>query len=292
MPQKIHTIGIITKRRNDYYVKEIKDLVLFLKKKKKEIIFDTNTAKYFKGQKGYNKADILKKSDLAVALGGDGTLLKTARRISRKKILVLGINVGHMGFLTECTPDKMFYQLNRIFEGKFNVDKRSLLRVTLYRKGKKINTSLALNDAVINQGSFARLIALDLEINNRKVVKFEADGMIIATPTGSTGHSLSAGGPIVHPRIEGLVITPICPRSLSMRPIIVPDNRQLVVTLKTERREESAIIGLTIDGQDTMPLKYGDQLKIRRSKRYLYLVRIQNKYYKMLRNKLNWGGVY
>lgn len=285
----IQKVGIITKRQNEHYEKLIRELADYLKKKKKEIFFDSNSSKYFKGEKGYGKGDLLKKVDLAVILGGDGTILKTARRISRKKILVLGVNLGNMGFLTECDPDKMYESLDKIFKGKYHVDKRSLLRVTLYRKNKKITTSLALNDAVINQGSFARIIEMDLAINNRKVIRFEADGMIVATPTGSTAHSLSAGGPIMHPRIEGLVVSPICPRSISMRPIILPDNRQLVITIETQRREESAIIGLTLDGQDTMPLKYGDQIKIRRSKRYIYLVRLQNRYYKMLRSKLNWG---
>jgi NAD+ kinase len=130
---------------------------------------------------------------------------------------------------------------------------------------------------------------MDLEFDALKVVQLKGDGLIVATPTGSTGHSLSAGGPIVHPKLEGLVIAPICPTSMSLRPIVIPHDRQLVVTVETRREIDSPDIGLTIDGQDTVCLKYGDKVKFRRSKRYLHLARTKNKYYKMLRQKLHWG---
>ncbi|MBD3360933.1 NAD(+) kinase [Candidatus Peregrinibacteria bacterium] len=289
--KKIEKVGIITKRYNEHYKQHILKLDKYLKGKNKEVYYDNNCYKYFKGGKGYKKYDLLNKVDLAVVLGGDGTLLKTARRTVRKITYILGVNLGRVGFLTECTPEKMYKILDKIFNDNYFVDKRSLLRITIYRNNKKLNTYLALNDAVINQGAFARLIRMNLEINNRKVVSFKADGMIAATPTGSTAHSLSAGGPIVHPSVESLTITPICPSSLSMRPIVLPDNRQLTVSIATQRRDETAIIGLTLDGQDMLELKYDDKIKIRRSKRYLYLVRTSNKYYRMLRGKLHWGEI-
>lgn len=254
------------------------------------MIFDNNCCEFFK-EPGHKKEELLKKSDMAIVLGGDGTLLKTARRMPRKKTLILGVNMGTLGFLSECRPEKMFECLDKVFKGKFDVDKRSLLRTTIYRKGEKIETFLALNDAVINQGAFARLIEVHLAVDNRKLVNFKADGVIVATPTGSTAHSLSAGGPIVHPKISSLTVSPICPSSLSMRPIVIPDNRQLTATIATERRDESAIIGLTIDGQDLTVLKYGDKIKFRRSRRSLNLIRTGNRYYKMLRQKLHWGEV-
>jgi len=217
-------------------------------------------------------------------------LLKTARSIGRNKVLTLGVNFGTLGFLTECTPDKLSFCLNKIISGQYNVDRRSILRTTIYRKGKKMQTFASLNDAVINQGSFARLIKLDMEIDHRKMTTMHADGVIVATPSGSSGHSLSAGGPIIHPKIESLVVTPICPSSLSMRPIVIPDDRILSIKVDTRRKEDSAKIGLTIDGQEYVELKYGDIIKFRRSKRYFYLARTGNRYYKMLRNKLGWGG--
>lgn len=284
-------IGVITKRQNDFYKDKILELVQYLKGKKKEIVFDQNSSKFFKNEKGYNKEQVLEKSDLVIVLGGDGTILKTARRIEKKKVPVLGVNIGTLGFLTECDPKKMYKCLDGIFGGQYTIDRRTLLRITVYRKNKKFKTFLALNDAVINQGAFARLITIEVGINNRKVVEFTADGMIVATPTGSTGHSLSAGGPIVHPKVPSITLTPICPSSLSMRPIVLPDTRQITAKIATLRREETLTIGLTIDGQDMIELKYDDKIKFRRSRRFLHLIRTNNKYYKMLRNKLNWGGM-
>jgi len=262
--------------------------VKYLKAKKKEIILDENAAAILGGE-GLKKNDLLKKADMSIILGGDGTLLKTARRLPTTKTYVLSVNLGTLGFLTECNSENLTEALDQVFKGKYELDKRSVLRITVYREGKKIETYLALNDAVINQGAFARLIKLDLRIGDKDLVTFKADGMVVATPTGSTAHSLSAGGPIIHPKIEGLVITPICPNSLAMRPIVIPDTRELMVTIDTKRREESAIIGLTLDGQNMSILKYGDHIRFRKSKRHLYLIRTGNRYYQMLRTKLKWG---
>ncbi len=296
MPHKpITKVGIITKRNLLEIPKNLallKQLTKYLKAHKVEIFYDNNCCKIFPTATGYKKEAILKTVDMAITLGGDGTILKTARSISKHKVLLFPVNLGNLGFLTETNPEKLFETLDLVFEDKYIIDKRSLLRTTIYRKGKKIKTYLALNDAVINQGSFARLITIDLEINGRRVVKFKADGVIVSTPTGSTAHSLSAGGPIVHPAIEGLIITPICPSSLSMRSIVVPGTRQITITIETKRRNEDiSTIGLTIDGQDPCMLKYSDQVKVRRSKRYIYIIRTKNRYYKMLRQKLNWGDV-
>ncbi|MFA5947439.1 MAG: NAD(+)/NADH kinase [Candidatus Gracilibacteria bacterium] len=291
MSEKIlKRIGIITKRNVSEHVDVLKKLVSFLKKEKKEVFLDVNSCEFFKGEKGFNKEEILNKSDMAIVLGGDGTLLKTARQTSRKKTLVLGINFGTLGFLTESKPKDIFECLKEIFKGNYHLDRRTLLRTTVYRNNKKIATFLALNDAVINQGAFARLIEMDLEINNQNLTSVKADGLIIATPSGSTAHSLSAGGPIVHPKVEGLILTPICPSSLSMRPIVLPDKRNLTITIKTHRHEEEINIGLTLDGQEVVDLKYGDKITIRRSKRYFYMVRTQSRYYTMLKEKLGWGG--
>lgn len=242
----------------------------------------------------HTRGNILKEVDLAITLGGDGTILKLMREFpKRKDLFVLGVNLGNIGFNTEIQHlDKVFPALDEFFTGNYHIDERLLLRVTHYRKGKKINTLLALNEAVINQGNFARLISLHTEIDKRKMLDFKADGVIVATPTGSTGHSLSAGGPIIHPRIEAFIFTPICPAELSVRPIVVPSNRQLTISIQTERRYEDNQIGLTVDGQIMIPLEYGDQIKIRRSSRRLRLIRRVKgggNYYRLLRDKLSWG---
>ncbi len=234
------------------------------------------------------------RSRLIITLGGDGTILKTIRLLPKnKKNLLLAVNMGNLGVLTELPPEKIWAGLDKILAGRYFLDNRFLLHVSVYRQGKKVLTSLALNEVVINQGCFARLITLKLEVNQRKVIQFLADGLIISTPTGSTGHSLSAGGPIVHPSVPGLLINPICPVQLSNRPIILPNNRQLKITLDRPnlRKQSTAQAGLTLDGQVVFSLQDGDEIKIKKSKRKLYLIRLKpSGYYRMLRNKLGWGG--
>jgi NAD+ kinase len=292
-PQKIDKVAIITKRNIITRKDVLFDLIKYLKKQNKEILFDINSAPLVKklagDVEGHKKTKLLRTSDIAIVLGGDGTLLKTARRVSKKRVPVLGVNMGTLGFLTETVPEKMYKALDRIFKNQYVIDRRFILRVTIYRDGEKIFTTLALNDAVINQGLFARLIDLRLEVNQRKIIEFEADGIIVATPTGSTGHALSAGGPIVHPSVHSFVIVPICPASLSVRPIIIPNDRQLKLTVQTHRVKEH--VGLTLDGQETFDLEYGDEIKIRKSSKCFDMIRITGgNYYKMLRQKLHWGG--
>jgi len=287
-PDKLESVGVITKRNIIASKEVVFKLDKYLKKKGKKVFYDNNSAALFKGKEGMKKKKILKQADMVICLGGDGTLLKTSRRMGKKKVPILGVNMGTLGFLTETTPDKMYEALDRVFEGKYVIDRRFILRVTIYRDGEKIYTNMALNDAVINQGLFARLIDLRLEVNQRKIIEFEADGIIVATPTGSTGHALSAGGPIVHPSVHSFVIVPVCPKSLSVRPIIIPNDRQLKLIVQTHRVKEH--VGLTLDGQETFDLEYGDEIKIRKSSRWFDMIRITGEgYYKVLRQKLRWG---
>ncbi len=285
----LHKIGLITKKNIGEHFSALKKIVDSLKKMGKDVLFDAHSGPLF-NKKGYRKIELLEKADMILTLGGDGTLLKTAACMGEKPVLILGVNFGNLGFLTESTPQNLQQDLRKIFNGKFWIDERFLLRVTHYRKGEKVNSFLALNDAVINQGAFARLIEMRVEISSQKVVTFKSDGLIVSSPTGSTGHSLSAGGPIVHPSLPALILTPICPATLSIRPIVIPNDREIKITLTTARREHQDV-GLTMDGQKTIPLEYGDQIKIRKSSRPYKLVRLkdQSNYYRMLRNKLHWG---
>jgi NAD+ kinase len=289
LSKKIQKIGIIAKSTITEQADILHRIVKVLHAHKKTILPDKHSAPLIAGTVGLENHEIFSKSDLVLILGGDGTILRSAGAAGKKITPVLGINLGNLGFNAETTPEKAEETILQIFDGKYFLDKRFLLRVTLYRNKEKMETFLALNDAVINQGLSARLIELKVEIDGRRVVSFKADGMIVASPTGSTAHSLSAGGPIVHPTLNALVLTPICPVTLAIRPIIIPNNRQISVTVETQRRG-SYNIGLTIDGQQTVPLEYGDKVKIRKSSRNLYLVRIDTKkYYRQLREKLGWG---
>lgn len=285
----IKTVGIVAKRRVLPKVKNLAAIMRLLKKKKIELLFDENIAGKLKEKKGYSRAELLNACDMVIVLGGDGTILKTAGNIGKKNTLILAVNYGNVGFLSESHPEDLEENLKKVFKGQYMIDKRSLLRVTHYRNGKKLNTFLAMNDGVINQGLFARLIELDIHVKKKHMVSFKADGLIISTPTGSTAHSLSAGGPIVYPGLDALVLTPICPAPLTLRPIVVPTNRDISITVATERREDHNL-GLTIDGQVTVPLEYGDVIKTRRSSRNISLIRFKEySYYETLREKLGWG---
>lgn len=291
----IKKVGIITKHNIGERAAYIKQLVSELKKYKVEVLLDEHAAPLLHSHEAFDKTKLLRRADLVIVLGGDGTLLKTARYMGSAPTsvgapLIAGVNFGHLGFLTAFTPQTLLTNLPKIFAGKFCEDERFLLRVTLYRNGKKYYTTLSMNDAVINQGGFARLVTLRVEVNQRKLANFRADGLIIATPTGSTGHSLSAGGPIIHPKIEGFVLTPLCPVKLGVRPIVIPNNRQLTIYLETEWRAEKKPIVLTIDGQITINLKRGDKIRIRKSSRSFNMIRMGgHNYYRMLRKKLSWG---
>lgn len=293
MQAKFKKIGLIGKHTVAKHLPLVKKIIRLLEKRGREILLDGNIDKALHGKitKALKKSHMMATADLIVVLGGDGTLLKLARYAHKKQVLVLGVNVGHLGFLTETTPNKASAVLEKILHGKYVIDPRELLRVTIYRNGRKKHTTLAMNEAVINQGGFSRLINLLVEINQRKLAHYIADGLIISTPTGSTAHALSAGGPIVHPRLEGIILTPLCPMKLGFRPIVIPNNRQITIKLETRWRAEKKPIVLTIDGQVTYNLQLGDIVKIRKSSRSFYLVRATGKkYYKMLRQKLNWGA--
>lgn len=294
---KFHTIGFIGRSKLSEHATYLKKLKEYFDKRKCKLLWDASLKEVYGAEGETPHVTLLKQADLVLSLGGDGTLLKIIRDLPLKsKAVILGVNLGTLGFNTEVEePEKIFEMLDEFFDGSYHLDERLLLRATLYRKGQKIITHLALNEAVINQGNFARLISLYAEIDQRKMIEFKADGVIVATPTGSTGHSLSAGGPILHPRIDGFVFTPICPAELTVRPIVIPSNRQLTIRIDTERRYVDNQIGLTIDGQIMIPVEYGDVIKLRASHRKLRLIRRAKKssgggsYYKLLREKLSWG---
>lgn len=293
-PKIFHTIGIVTKTHLDQSgVKVLKKVVQFLRQRKLALLGDEHAVAHLgKRTPQASPEEIMQKADLVVTLGGDGTLIKLAHSVQEgEPVPVLSINLGHLGFLTEIQrTEEVLGALGSVLRGKYHLDPRMMLRVTIYRNGEKNETFLTLNESVINQGNFARLIHLNAQIDQRKMVHFKADGVIVATPTGSTGHSLSAGGPIVHPRLDAFIFTPICPAALAMRPIVLPSNRQLTLTIETQRRFEDNELALTIDGQRTKKMKYGDQIRIRRSSRTLMLVRLTtNKYYTALRDHLGWG---
>jgi NAD+ kinase len=224
--------------------------------------------------------------DLIVVLGGDGTMLGAARLIGTRQIPVLGVNFGWLGYLTEFTLEEMFPALESVSEGNFFVERRMMIDVMLNRGGGVVASCPALNDAVVTKAAPARMIEIESLINGMFVNSFRADGMIVATPTGSTAYSLSAGGPIVHPSMSAILLTPICPHMLSNRPVVVPGDS--VVDLVFRREEDDLM--LTIDGQPGVELLHDDRITLRRSQTTFDLLRPTNRnYFEVLRTKLKWG---
>ncbi|CAN5602995.1 NAD(+)/NADH kinase [soil metagenome] len=224
--------------------------------------------------------------DLIVVLGGDGTMISTARLTGKKETLVLGINYGSLGYLTEFRIEEMFPALEEILKGNYEVDRRVMLEVEHWRDGELLGSGRVLNDVVINKAVLARIIEIEVELNNLYVNSFRADGLIISTPTGSTAYSLSAGGPIVYPSMNAMVLTPICPFTLTNRPIVVPDTAEIILKLKNE----SDGVVLTLDGQIGYQMQIGDSVSIRKSATSFNLVQPPNRnYFDVLRNKLKWG---
>ncbi|MGE5481902.1 MAG: NAD(+)/NADH kinase [Bacteroidota bacterium] len=221
--------------------------------------------------------------ELLVVLGGDGALLSAARAVAREEVPLLGVNVGHLGFLTELEGGDVEQAVDRLLAGDFRLDSRLMLRSRVERQGEIVAEHLALNDVVITRTTFARMIRLRTFVGGEFVVEYMADGMIVATPTGSTAYSLSAGGPIVSPEVEAVVITPICPHTLAARSIVVPPQEGIVVELVG--REEGTL--LTVDGQEGVPLIKTDRLLVEVAPYRTRLVRLHARsFYALLQSRL------
>jgi NAD+ kinase len=224
--------------------------------------------------------------DLILVLGGDGTMIATARTIGDHEVPVMGVNYGGLGYLAEFRIEELFSALEAILEGHYKVERRVMLAVELRRGEEIVTKNRVLNDVVVNKSALARIIEIEAYLNDQFVNSFRADGLIMATPTGSTAYNLSAGGPVIYPSMNAVVITPICPFTLSNRPIVVPDDSVIEVRLMTENEE----VALTLDGQVGFPLQAGDRVVIRKSNTTFNLVQPANRnYFDVLRDKLRWG---
>jgi NAD+ kinase len=226
-----------------------------------------------------------KHPDFVLVLGGDGTLLSAARAVAHADVPILAVNLGSLGFLTEVPLAEMYSTLEAVNQGHCPVEERSVLQCQLIRSEECLAQHFALNDVVINKSAISRLVDFDLLIDGIFVFSYKADGVIIATPTGSTAYSLAAGGPIMMPAVEAFVVTPVCPHSLTHRPLVVTDKAQVEVLV--ESGEEQAF--LSIDGQVGMPVLQGDRVICRRASHNVKLMRVRRTFFEVLRNKLKWG---
>jgi len=225
-------------------------------------------------------------ADLIVVLGGDGTMISAARMVGDHEVLVLGVNYGSLGYLTDFRIEEMYSALESIIAGDYKIDRRLMLDAEHWRGQEKLAEGRVLNDVVINKAALARIIEINVELDGLFVNKYRADGLIVSTPTGSTAYNLSAGGPIIFPSMNAVVVTPICPFTLSNRPIVVPDAAKIELVL--EKENEGVVISL--DGQTGYPMHAGDRVVIRKSATTFNLVQPSNRnYFDVLRDKLKWG---
>ncbi|MEK7845407.1 MAG: NAD(+)/NADH kinase [Nitrospinota bacterium] len=282
----IKKVGIIAKTQHRMAGESLKKISGWLKDRGIEVYMDKDTSGVIGEKSYYKRAEIPSLAGLIIVLGGDGTLLSVARLIEERDVPILGVNLGSLGFLTEIGMDELYPVLENVIRGDFTVENRIMLDVFIYREGKMVANYCALNDVVINRGALARIVYLEIKINGLYVTTYRSDGLIIATPTGSTAYSLAAGGPIVYPTMNAMILSPICPHTLTNRPIVIPDDVKIEINLITP--DEDALA--TLDGQVGYSLNYRDSIEVKKAKNTIKLIQSPGKnYYEVLRKKLKWG---
>lgn len=263
------------------------ELVAWLEERGCVPLVEPHLARHLGCDNRLSEADIRDRAELVVVLGGDGTLISVARLFSGREVPIVGVNLGSLGFLTEITVDELYPVLEQCLQAAHGITHRMMLKVVVTRGETELARCEVLNDAVINKGAIARIIDLEATVNNRLLTTFKADGLIISTPTGSTGYSLSAGGPILQPMMNCIVITPICPHTLTNRPIVISDESEVRIVVKSSFDEK---VYLTLDGQLGVELQEGDTITVRRAQKTTALVASPDKdYFAVLRAKLKWG---
>jgi NAD+ kinase len=282
----VRSVGLFVKWHQQDAVRLAGEVAAWLAARGIEVLVDETLAAELPAARSCPAAAIAAEVDLFIVLGGDGTLLSVSRLVEARRTPILGINLGSLGFLTEVTRDETIPVLERLLAGELEVSERLRLDVTIRRGGMEVARYRVLNDLVINKGALARIIDMEAWVDDTYLTTFKADGLIVATPTGSTAYNLSAGGPIISPTLHCLVISPICPHMLTNRPIIVSDEALIRIEVKFQDEE----VALTADGQVGMPLHGGDVVEIRRSLHPTMLVISPTKdYFQILRTKLKWG---
>jgi NAD+ kinase len=283
----IRAVGIICKPIKEMVATVVPPLIAWLHERKIEVHVDVETH----GCVELNVSCIARESmgekvDLLIVLGGDGTLLSAARALRGHNVPILAVNLGGLGFLTTITLDQLYPMLEQVLEGQHRTSERMVLEAKILRRGKVSEHQTALNDAVVNKGALSRMLDFDLYVDSDHVARYRADGLIVATPTGSTAYSLAAGGPIIQPGIDAFVITPICPHMLTNRPLVVPDISRIEIDFSASEEP----VYMTLDGQIGFELGTTDRVLITKSENKVTFVRPPRKtYFEVLRSKLRWG---
>lgn len=288
--KKFNRVGLIGRAGHQQAIDTISRLLEFLRGEGLEVWLEDDVADHgdFAGVPHCALEHIGQKIDLAIVVGGDGSLLGASRALARFDTPVLGVNRGTLGFLTDIKPEQAIEKIQQALAGEFTEETRNLNAVEVIRDGQVIARATALNDVVLHKGQSARMLGYDLCIDDQFVYSSRSDGLICATPTGSTAYALSAGGPIMHPKLDALILVPMFPHTLNARPIVVPASAVIQVTV-TEKHQ--ALPQVSCDGQTHISLLLGDQVVIRRSEQHLTLLHPPGySYYAVCRSKLQWGG--
>ncbi len=279
-------IGIAMKPNKPEALALAREMIGWLKQKNIQVYLETSVASPIHHDPSCRMEEMSKCVDLLVVLGGDGTLLSAARHVETEDVPILGVNLGGLGFLTEITLEELYPVLERVLEGNVEIEKRMKLHAAVFRQGKKVGEYAVLNDVVISKSVLARIINLRSSVNGAYVSTYRGDGVIISTPTGSTAYSMAAGGPIVYPTMDSVLITPICPHTLTNRPLLIPDEASVEFTLETEESD----VRLTLDGQVGCDLLPFDRVVIHKAGQRVPFIKSPFKdYFQILRTKLKWG---
>lgn len=279
----IRTVGLVAKYQEPKAAQVARWLIPWLKKRGKKVCVENGLVR---GGHSCSKKEMAARADLIISLGGDGTLLNIAPLVERPDVPILGVNMGGLGFITEVAVDELEAVLSKTLEGDFEVERRMTLEVRVSGKKRRMRKFRVLNDAVITKGARSRIIDLETYVGNDYLCTYRADGLIISTPTGSTAYSLAAAGPILEPTLGAIVLAPICPHTLTNRPIVVPSNVAIRVTL----RSFGDTVILIPDGQQGVRLNNGDIVEARDYGLPVSLIKLPSRsYYEILREKLKWG---
>lgn len=283
-----HSIGLVTKSDDDGTVaRTLQSIYRYLLDQGMDVSLDRSTDPFLEIDSTVPRRELAEHCDLVVVVGGDGTLLTAARSLADSGIPIVGVNLGRLGFLVDVSPDTMIARLGEILAGDYTEEQRFLIDAEIIRDGEVIRRGLALNDVVMRIKNVVRMIEFETWVNGRFVNIQRADGMVVSTPTGSTAYALSGGGPILHPSLEALLLLPICPHTLSSRPIVVTADSEVEIRICQHIREVGQVV---CDGQNNIDVAAGDRVRIRRKDQRIRLLHPANyDYYHILREKLHWG---
>ncbi|MEW8508007.1 MAG: NAD(+) kinase [Candidatus Thiodiazotropha sp.] len=289
MHKRFQQVGLIGKHGDPMVKETLLRLYDYLLEQKREVIFEEATCRLLKGLpvSGVPDIELAKQSELVIVVGGDGTLLHAARTLASQNIPILGINLGRLGFLVDLSPDQMTSRLEEILNGQYEQEARFLLEVSMGDESSSQQKILAFNDVVLHKWNIARMIEFETYVDEQLVNDQRSDGMIVSTPTGSTAYALSGGGPLLHPSLNAIVMVPICPHTLSNRPIVVDGDSEIEIHLHPAHAQD---VQITCDGQASFPAMQGEVIRIRKAEHQVRLIHPQGyDYYSILRAKLGWS---